>query len=747
MDTRTMTLSAPIDRWDEAVPLGNGLIGALLWGRDGLIRLSLDRGDLWDLRETPQFQHEEWNWRTIQDLVRKGDSERLRELFEKPYRDNPFPTKIPAGRIELDLPAGNPARSFHLDMRRATGSVRLDVGRIETFVSATAKVGLIRVHGSRPGVRISSPFEHARQSRSARESFCQSPDRLGYPQAERGCEADVRWLRQRCAGEFTFAVVVGWRQCGEATELAFTVSTTKDAPDPVALGCRLVREALERGYDGMFAPHAKWWDEFWRQSSVELPDAAIERHYNLVQYFYGSASRPGAPPIALQGVWTADEDSLPPWKGDYHNDLNTQLTYWAYLAANHLEEGLCFLDFLWDLLPTFRKFASEFYSTGGAGVPGVMSLDGKAMGGWVQYSCSPTNGAWLGHAFYLHWRYTMDGDFLSERAYPFCRAIAECLDGLLEPAEDGRLKLPLSSSPEIHDNSLAAWLESNSHYDLALMRWLYGALVEMANELGEHRDAEHWQDVLEHLDDLSVRDESLMLAPGEMLKESHRHHAHLMAIHPLGILNIDGSERDRSVIDNSLRHMDHLGMQSWVGYSFSWMACISARAGQADRALNMLELYLKGFVSRNGFHLNGDYKRLGLSGYSYRPFTLEGNFAAAQAVHEMLIQSWGGGVRVFPAVPHDWAEVSFTDLRAEGAFSVSARRRNGRTEWVRICAGRPGLLRLRDPFEEHDAHWNTTAIERRGNDYVITLEEGDVLEGRRSESIKEHALEVKNLDV
>src|ERR1017187_9598968 len=92
------------------------------------------------------------------------------------------------------------------------------------------------------------------------------------------------------------------------------------------------------------------------------------------------------PPMPLQGVWSADAGSLPPWKGDYHNDLNTQMTYLAYRTAGNFEEGLCFLDYLWKRLPTFRQSAKDFYGAPGAAVPRVMSLAGQPLGGWGQYS-------------------------------------------------------------------------------------------------------------------------------------------------------------------------------------------------------------------------------------------------------------------------------------------------------------------------------------------------------------------------
>jgi alpha-L-fucosidase 2 len=526
---------------------------------------------------------------------------------------------------------------------------------------------------------------------------------------------------------------------GRATEYALTIASAAESADPLALAKKRVAEALHAGYEALFADHCRWWRDYWATSSIQAPDVEIQRHYDLTQYFFGSSSRKNAPPIPLQGVWTADEGALPPWKGDYHNDLNTQLTYWAYPAAGHFTEGESFLDFLWNLLPEHRRFAQTFYEVPGAVLPGVMGLDGKPIGGWPQYSLSPTNGAWAAQAFYWHWRYTLDEKFLVERAIPYCSALAEALTVLLKKNPHGKLKLALSSSPEIHNNKPTAWLTPNSNYDLAILRWFFDALAQMTEVAGDHAAANRARGVLADLDDLTVEDEqtpaprvkdALCLSPNEPFRESHRHHSHLLAIYPLGLIHVEGSEWERRVIESSLRQIDALGFGAWVGYSFTWMACINARCGRAEKAWEYLQLYLQAFVSNNGFHLNGDFKKiLPEVRHKYRPFTLEGNFAAAQAVHEMLLQSWGGTVRVFPAVPQVLSDVSFENLRAEGAFRVSARSSGGRTQSVRVVSEKGGRLRLRNTFGEIPPKWNREDVRRMGNDFECSLPAGEALEG------------------
>jgi alpha-L-fucosidase 2 len=144
--------------------------------------------------------------------------------------------------------------------------------------------------------------------------------------------------------------------------------------------------------------------------------------------------------------------------------------------------------------------------------------------------------------------------------------------------------------------------------------------------------------------------------------------------------------------------LDRLGPDYWCGYSYAWLANLAARARDGERAEKALEIFSKAFTLRNSFHCNGDQSGKGYSKFTYRPFTLEGNFAAAAGVQEMLMQSHGRKLRVFPAVPKSWKDVSFTTLRAEGAFLVSARRAGGKVQAVDIVSEKGGTCRLVSPF-------------------------------------------------
>ncbi len=710
-----LRLSAPITTWDEAVPLGNGLLGGLLWGEGDLLRLSLDRGDLWDERPAPGDPLSRLTYAQIVRWVREGRHAEITRVADAESYDQKHPTKIPAGRLELRLGSGRELTSFELNLATAEGRAELRDGtRVEAFFDATQPLALVRLPG--PAVaelRLLPPG---------------SVKQLGYPEPVTGAAGALRWFVQEAAAGLRYCVVVGERREADTTLLAVTVSSTADGPDPLTVARTRIESALAAGYEVRRGPHQAWWEAFWGRSRVRLPDLAIQRHYSLVQYFLGAASRAGAPPMPLQGVWTADAGTLPPWKGDYHHDLNTQMTYMGYQAAGRFEEGRCFLDFLWERRPVFQRFARDFFGTPGANVPGVMTLAGAPLGGWAQYSLAPTASGWLAHLFYLHWRYTADEVFLRDRAYPWCAEVGESLAALLKPDPSGRLVLPLSSSPEIHDNSPAAWLKPNSNYDLAILRMLYLSLQEMASVLGKATEADRWGGLVSGLGDFHTEvDGTLRLNAEESLRESHRHFSNLMNLYPFNLTTVEGSDRERETIQASLRLYDSLGTRAWCGYSFSWMAALRARVGDAEGAARNLELFVRAFILRNGFHANGDQTRSGLSSFTYRPFTLEGNFLVAAAVHEMLLQSWSprpgageaGALRLFPAVPARWREVAFEDLRAEGGHRVSARREAGVTTWFRVVAGLGRPLRLRDPFGGREPHWSQGAMERDGRDFIV----------------------------
>ncbi|MFF1836042.1 hypothetical protein ACFVXE_17815 [Streptomyces sp. NPDC058231] len=727
-----LCLTAPIDLWHDAIPLGNGLMGGLLWGGHNSLRLSLDRGDLWDERTTGESAWwQKHPWRSLED---DGDP-------WSQYYEGVTPTKLPAGFLELTLDQAATVRSFELSLAAAEGTATLSDGTAaRAFFSANEPVAMLRIPGDPPQAMRLRPAGTTEECGETGPQSGGAVAALGYPPADLGQTDDMQWYVQEAADGFRYCACVATQRAAGETLLAVAVTSTHDcAPgeDLLALAKSRCHDALKRGYAEIFAEHVAWWREFWDRSSIEVPDPHIRRAHRFARYLYGAGSRPDAPPMPLQGVWTADNGGLPPWKGDYHNDLNTQLTYLAYQEAGNFESGLSYLEFLWKLAPTFRRFARDFYGTDGLATPGVMSLSGQPLGGWGQYTMSPTMSAWNAHLFYLHWRYTDDDSFLTDRAYPWCSEVGRCLRELLKPDAEGVLVLPRSSSPEIFDNGPLAWLRPNSNYDLMCLRTLFLSLTEMAEAQNLTSEASSWARAAAELGDFhTAADGELLLDACTPLRESHRHLSHLIGIYPFNLITVDGDAQDQERIRASLAAWDELGTGEWCGYTWAWMSCLRARTGDAEQAVRHLDVFTRAFVSRNGFHLNGDQSGEGFSNLTYQPFTLEGNFAAMQAVQELLLQSWSPTpgvrdtevIRLFPAVPWRWHDASFRDLRAEGGHRVSAERANNSTVWFKVVAGKDGLVRIRDNFDGRAPRWATADVRKVGRNFEVRLSKGDVLE-------------------
>lgn len=686
--------------WDEGIPLGNGLVGALVWKKGDNLRMSLDRADLWDLRPMEGLHRPEFSYAWITGQVRKKDYAVVQEYFDSPYEKQPAPTKIPGGALEFDIQGWGEIEYARLSLEKALCEVKWKDGAVlKTFVHATQPVGWFRLenltHDFQP--LLVAPKYQGEATSAGGSVDGDDLVRLGYSQGKILREGNSFTYVQEGWGGFEYEVSLTWKRIdGSTVEGVWSISSHYGETKVVPKAANVVASAHQRGYDADAESHFVWWKDFWDQSSIRVPDHLLEKQWYLEQYKFGAAARRGAPPISLQAVWTADNGRIPPWKGDYHHDLNTQLSYWPCYSGNHLEEGLGYFDHLEENKANYKRYTRQFFGTDGLAVPGVTTLDGTEMGGWTQYSLSPTVSAWLAHHYYLHWRYSMDREFLRDRAYPWVKDVATHLEQITVKDVNGFRKLPISSSPEINNNDISAWFHEDTNYDLALMRFTFKAAAELANELRLEQEARHWEKIGNEFSDFSLSEAlEMKFAPSLPYDQSHRHFSHVMAIHPLGLIRWEDGDRSRAIITNSIKLMDKVGPDWWTGYSYSWLANLKARAKDGEGAARALEIFAKAFCLKNSFHANGDQTKSGYSKFTYRPFTLEGNFAFAAGLQEMMLQSYAGFIEVMPAVPSAWKDVSFDKLRAEGAFIVTAKKVDGILSDIKIVAQHAGSTRVK----------------------------------------------------
>lgn len=685
-------------RWDEAVPLGNGIMGMLVYQKDGKLRLALDRADLWDLRPVKEFDGPAYSYKAVCEAVARKDMKPVYDIIDARTGKDIAPTKIPAGAIEFATAALGEVERVDLNIRTAVCTVMWKNGTTgRFFTSAVDKKGYFQFTGlsGELGVQLKSPdFELPAGVKEQHNSL----SRLGYKRGKIVEKKNHLLYRQKAYGNIAYEVDIQWQYPASGTlEGTFCITTEGTWYSEAPAAAKQMKQHA-KPFGTARDEHIGWWRAYWQQCGISLPDKTLERQWYLEMYKFGAASRKDAPPICLQAVWTADNGQTPPWRGDFHNDLNTQLSYWPGYAANHLEESAVFTDWLWKIKDNSEMFTRRFFNVEGLNVPCVSTLDGKAIGGWNPYSHSPAAAGWLTHHFYMQWKYSVDRDFLKEQAYPWVKAVAHFFENVSVKNKDGKRKLPISSSPEINDNRWDAWFTETTNYDLACIRFTNQAASEMATALGLVEEAAHWKRQNEEWPLFATDATGLTIAPNYPLTYTHRHLSNLLAIHPLGLLDVSqGSETER-LIRRSIHHFEEQGTRGWVGYTYTWLANLHARVFDGDAAARALHIFAKAFCSPNSFHLNGDQLKKGYSGFTYRPFTLEGNFAFASAVNEMLLQSHTGVIRVFPALPEAWKEASFRNMRAMGAFLVSADYKNGKVEKVIVRSEKGGEIRILNPF-------------------------------------------------
>jgi hypothetical protein len=226
----------------------------------------------------------------------------------------------------------------------------------------------------------------------------------------------------------------------------------------------------------------------------------------------------------------------------------------------------------------------------------------------------------------------------------------------------------------------------DANYDLALLKWGLTTLIESAEHLKiDDPLLPRWRDVLDHLVPFPQDASGLMVGEGRPWKESHRHYSHLLSIFPLALTTPEQPE-NRALIQKSLATWER-DTKAFRGYSFTGGASMHAMLGEGDIAVQRLHQFLD-FPKYN--EPNTLYAEAGP--------VIETPLSAATSVQDLMLQSWGGKLRVFPAIPTAWKDAAFDHLRAQGAFLVSAERQGGKTAWVRIesLAGSPCRVIVND---------------------------------------------------
>ena len=750
----------PASVWNEALPIGNGRLGAMVFGDPQEEHLQLNEDTLWtggphDYNRPNAHEH----LAEIRRLILAGEEEKAEKLCNDEFLGDPSRLQAyqPFGDLRIKFAGHDEPLEYQreLDLNTATVRVNYRIGDAvcirEIFASYPDNVIVMRLTSERINrytfdVSFTSPHPDT-TVQCAGDNTLAISGALGKTGANKnwkgswdgpGLRFAARVLVIPEAGSVTAAGDHLTVKNANAVTLIFSGATSfknyQDiSGDPEAKVAETFAKIKDKSYDQIRADQLADYQALFHRVSLDVgktrqtyratderlasfePDKdpqLVALYYQFGRYLLIAASRPGSQPANLQGIWNDQVD--PSWGSKWTTNINTEMNYWPAETCNLAECTGPLFDLISDLTQTGHKTAQDYYSCGGWVLHHNADLWRAAVPVDGPWGVWPMGGAWMSEPLWEHYAFSNDAAFLRERAYPTMKDAARfILDFLVEAPKESRFAGKLitipSHSPEnrfLKPSGEKVSLTFSSTMDLMIINNLFTHCIAASEILGVDEDfRKELRAALDRMIPLQIGKAGQLQEWPEDYAEpepGHRHMSHMFGVYPGEQITPEGTPELAAAARKSLdRRLENGG--GGTGWSRAWLIALFARLHDGDESLKHIAMLFHKSTLPNLFD-------------NHPPFQIDGNFGATAGIAEMLVQSHTGEIQLLPALPKIWATGSATGLRARGGFEVDLEWKDGALAHAAVKSKNGGGCKLR--YRDKTAELKTEA----GGTYALNAE-------------------------